>query len=90
MIIFDESKKAWIITVNMGYGHQRTAYPLRFLAASSRLIQKNPESQNVINANDYFGMPEKDRIFWRQTRNFYEMISRFKNFPLLGDLAFSV
>jgi hypothetical protein len=90
MRISDESKKAWVITVNMGYGHQRTAYPLRFLAASSRLIKQNPESQNVINANDYFGMPEKDRIFWHQTRNFYEMISRFKKFPLLGDLAFSV
>ena len=54
MRILDESKRAWVVTVNMGYGHQRTTYPLRFLAAVSRLIPKNPESENVINANDYF------------------------------------
>ena len=32
------SKKAWIVSINMGYGHQRTAYPLKFLAKNNEII----------------------------------------------------
>ena len=73
------SKKAWIVDVNMGYGHQRTAYPLRDLAFSGK----------VINANSYDGIPEKDRKFWHTTKSLYEFISRFKRVPIIGDLIFS-
>ena len=31
-------KKAWVVAVDMGYGHQRTAYPLRDVAFGSRVI----------------------------------------------------
>src|SRR3990167_1473736 len=72
-------KKAWIVDVNMGYGHQRTAYPLRDLAFSGK----------VINANSYDGIPEKDRKFWHTTKSLYEFISRFKRVPIIGDLIFS-
>jgi len=71
--------KAWIISVNMGYGHQRTAFPLRFLA---------PEGK-VINANDYKGIPVRDRRIWKGTSKFYEMISNFKSFYLIGEFFFS-
>ena len=70
-------QKAWIISVNMGYGHQRTAYPLRGLG-------------QVINANDYEGIPERDRKIWESTRRGYEFISRFKRTPLIGNLVFSI
>jgi UDP-N-acetylglucosamine:LPS N-acetylglucosamine transferase len=70
-------EKAWIISVSMGYGHQRTAYPLRFLG-------------KIINANDYSGIPKKDKIIWEKTRNFYEAISNFYRFPVLGKLAFRI
>jgi len=70
-------EKAWIISVSMGYGHQRTAYPLRFLG-------------KIINANDYSGIPKKDKIIWEKTRNFYEAISNFYRFPILGKLAFRI
>ena len=43
-------QKVWLIDVNMGYGHQRTAYPLRSLA----------QKGEIINANAYQGIPEKD------------------------------
>jgi len=72
--------KAWIVGVNMGYGHQRTAFPLRFLA---------PE-EKVINANNYSGIPEKDKMIWESSRHVYEFISRLKNAPLIGDACFSV
>ncbi len=72
--------KTWIISVNMGYGHQRTAYPLRSLAADGK----------IINANDYQGIPEIDRKIWETTRRFYEFISRFRRVPLIGKTTFSI
>ncbi len=71
--------KAWIVTVDMGYGHQRTAYPLKYLA---------PE-QKTINANNYDGIPKKDRRIWESTRKFYEFISNFKRIPVIGTAAFA-
>ncbi len=62
----------------MGYGHQRTAYPLRDLAPDG-----------IINANDYQGIPESDSKIWESSRGFYEFISRFKRIPLIGQAAFA-
>ncbi len=73
-------KKAWIVSVNMGYGHQRTAYPLRGLAPDGK----------IINANNYDGIPAKDRAIWEGSRTFYEFISNFKRIPLLGGFSFSL
>jgi len=64
----------------MGYGHQRTAYPLRNLAPDGK----------VINANSYQGIPERDKKIWETTRNSYEFISRFQRFPLVGKTAFLI
>ncbi len=74
------TKKVWLISVNMGYGHQRTAYPLKNLAYEEK----------IINANDYQGIPKKDRVIWETTRKFYEFISNFKRTPLLGNLVFAI
>jgi hypothetical protein len=80
MKALDQQPRAWIVGVNMGYGHQRTAYPLKDLAPD----------QQVINANDYEGIPEKDRRIWESSRNFYEFISNFKRAPIIGGAAFNV
>jgi hypothetical protein len=71
-------EKINLISVNMGYGHQRTAYPLKALAYGGEAIQ----------ANDYPGIPEKDKKMWKRARMFYEAVSRFKRVPLVGELAF--
>ena len=71
--------KAWIIAADMGYGHQRAAFPLRYLAGG-----------RIINANNYPGIPRDDRHLWKESREFYEFISRFKRVPLIGDLAFEI
>jgi len=73
-------QKAWLIAVNMGYGHQRTAYPLKDLAFSGKVIQ----------ANDYEGISAKDRRVWETSRNVYEFVSSFKRVPLLGNFVFSI
>ena len=71
--------KAWIVTVDMGYGHQRAAYPLHHLAEGG-----------IITANNYKGIPKKDRDIWEHSRDFYEFVSRFKKVPFLGDKLFNI
>ena len=71
--------QAWVVAVDMGYGHQRTAYPLRFLSPDGKFI----------NANCYPGISRKDRWIWESIRVFYEFISNFKNIPFVGGIAFS-
>jgi len=73
-------QEAWVISVNMGYGHQRTAYPLRNLAPDGK----------VINANSYQGIPERDKKIWETTRKSYEFISNFYQIPLIGKALFSL
>jgi len=71
--------KIWLITVNMGYGHQRTAFPLKDLAEGE-----------IINANNYQGIPKKDCQIWESTRKFYEFISSFYSIPFVGRSIFSL
>lgn len=73
------NSKAWIVAVDMGYGHQRAAYPLRDL-----------DHQTIINANNYPGIPEKDKKIWQSSRTAYEWFSRFKNVPIIGELVWNI
>jgi hypothetical protein len=70
--------KAWVVDVSMGYGHQRTAYPLKDIAFGG-----------ILHADDYKGIPFFDKTIWKQSREFYESISKFKRIPLLGEMFFS-
>ncbi len=72
-------KKAWVVAVDMGYGHQRAAYPLKHLA-----------HKQILNANKYVGIPQKDRKIWEDGRSLYEKISRMKRLPLVGSAIFGV
>jgi hypothetical protein len=69
--------KAWVVTVDMGYGHQRAAHPLHYLAEGG-----------VITANNYKGIPKKDRDLWLHSKDFYEFVSRFKKVPFIGEKVF--
>jgi len=71
---------AWVISVNMGYGHQRTAYPLKDLAPDKKIIF----------ANDYFSIPQKDKKIWQSSQKSYEAISRAKRIPVIGNFIFKV
>ncbi|NQU83237.1 MAG: hypothetical protein HQ536_00850, partial [Parcubacteria group bacterium] len=76
---YHKNHKAWIVTVDMGYGHQRASFPLAHLAY-----------KKIISANNYRGIPEKDLNTWRTSRRFYEFISRFKRVPIFGTIAFGI
>ncbi|MEM4710316.1 MAG: hypothetical protein QXL18_00010 [Candidatus Woesearchaeota archaeon] len=73
------NKKAWIISVDMGYGHQRAAYPFKEIAF-----------ERIITANSDKIVSLKEHRLWEQSREFYEFISRLKNIPLIGKIAFGI
>jgi len=72
------AEKFFLVAVDMGYGHQRAAYPLRQWAIN----------EEVILANNYLGIPEKDKKIWLSSQRSYEFISRFKSVSFLGSLLF--
>lgn len=63
----------------MGYGHQRAAYPFLSLAEGG-----------LITSNDYPGASEEEKKIWQKDRSNYEMISKFKAVPFLGEAVFSI
>lgn len=71
---------AWIVAVDMGYGHQRAAYPLRRLSPTGK----------VIVANNYQGIPQHDFSRWNRGRRLYEFLSRMSTAPLVGGLFFGL
>ena len=74
-----DKASAWVISVDMGYGHQRAAYPLKDIAY-----------ERIFTANKDICVSEKDHKLWEEMRIFYETISRFKKIPLIGKFTFYV
>lgn len=69
-----------VVSVDMGYGHERPAHALRDLAFKRRIIV----------ANNYHGIPQEDKALWTKSRKLYEFISRLKSLPFIGDPLFNV
>ena len=72
-------KKINLIVADMGYGHQRAAYPLLELSGGES-----------ITINNYKEIPEWEKKYWLDSLSSYEKISRFKKVPLLGGIVFAV
>lgn len=81
-------KQAYVVTVDMGYGHQRAVYPLKDIAACPSGIEL--EDTNIITANTYPGIPKIDRNRWEGGRSIYEMVSRMKKLPIIGKWIFGI
>jgi len=71
--------KAWVVAANMGYGHQRAAYPLKDIAY-----------ERVINANSGKMVTPKEKKQWKKFRRYYEGVSRFRSVPVLGPIVWSI
>jgi len=65
-------KKAWVISVDMGYGHQRAAYPLKDIAY-----------ERIITANSDKIVTPREKRQWRKLQVYYEGLSRFSSRPIL-------
>lgn len=72
-----QMKKINLVVANMGYGHERAAYPLLELSAGETIL-----------VNDYEGMTEWEKKYWENSLKSYEKISRLKKIPVLGQLVF--
>ncbi|HEU0051083.1 MAG TPA: hypothetical protein VFQ60_03450 [Patescibacteria group bacterium] len=70
-------KKAWVISVNMGYGHERAAFGLEDLAYG-----------DIITANAYPSIPSHEKKSWIRLRKLYESISRLRSIPFIGQTLF--
>lgn len=71
--------KAWIVSANMGLGHQRATYPLQSIAYDGvQLFGESEMSQN------------KERRLWKMFQSSYESLSRTRQLPLIGPYLFSL
>jgi hypothetical protein len=75
----EHHKKAYVISVDMGYGHERAAYGLRDLAEGEAIV-----------ANKYPGIPPEEKKSWDDSRKLYEAVSRLKPIPIIGNIAFTI
>lgn len=79
---------AYVVTVDMGYGHQRAAYPLKDIAACP--ADMDMAENKIITANTYPGIPASDRRRWDGSRSIYETISRMFRLPVIGRILFGI
>src|SRR5690349_10812104 len=68
-----ENRQAWVVSVDMGYGHQRAAYPFRDIAY-----------ERIITANTDPCVTPEERRLWTRFQGFYETVSRAHNIPIVG------
>jgi len=71
--------RAWIVTADMGLGHQRAAHALAHLAQDGILVAGSPEITD-----------EDEARFWRRLTWTYETLSRARGVPLIGDTIFGL
>ena len=72
-----EQLRAWVVTADMGFGHQRAAHALSHLAEGGILTAGTPETTD-----------EDEARFWHRLTWSYEVLSRTKNIPLVGPPLF--
>jgi len=68
-------KSFWLVSADMGYGHQRAIYPLKPLA----------KGDHIINANTSPNASARERRQWKKMLLTYEFMSRAGKLPLIGN-----
>jgi hypothetical protein len=77
MAFGNEMLRAWVVTADMGLGHQRAAHALSHLAEGGILTAGTPETTD-----------EDEARFWRRLAWSYEVLSRTKGIPIIGQPLF--
>ncbi len=70
---------AWVVSADMGYGHQRAVFPLEEIAEGGLI---------TVGKND--GSSEKGKRLWKRLLDLYESFSRSRGIPLVGKPIFSM
>ncbi len=73
------SCQAWIISISMGLGHMRAAYALEDYAY-----------ENIQMIGDVSTTTNDELKLWNTMRNSYELLSRIKKVPIIGNALFSI
>ena len=72
-------KKAWVVSADMGYGHQRAVYPLKDIAVDG-----------IITVGSSEAVSKAEKKLWKRLLNAYELFSRAKGIPVIGPPFFSM
>jgi len=71
--------RAWVVTVDMGLGHQRATYPLMEVAEGGII---------AVGGSQAIDPAEKKQ--WDRLRNMYEFLSRVRSVPIIGKPLFGI
>lgn len=71
--------RAWVVSADMGLGHQRATSPLQCIAEEGILTTGSPEISS-----------EKEQKLWERTRRSYEFLSRVRAVPIIGKPLFGM
>ena len=71
--------RAWVVTADMGLGHQRAAWPLRDMAEGG-IMTLGRESNT----------DPAEHKQWERLRRSYEFLSRTKSWPIIGNAVFGM
>ena len=75
----DYNNKAWVVSADMGYGHQRAVYPLKDIAEDGIMTVGSSEA-----------VSKSEQKLWKRLLNAYEFFSRSKSIPVVGPPVFSM
>jgi hypothetical protein len=70
---------AWVVSADMGYGHQRAVFPLKDICHEGFI---------TVGKND--GSNTKEQRLWKRLLNAYESFSRSRGIPLVGKPIFAM
>ena len=71
--------RAWVVSADMGLGHQRAASPLQCIA-----------EEGILTAGSASVSSRKEKKLWDKTRNAYEFLSRVRSVPIIGKPLFAL
>ncbi|MGD8305831.1 MAG: hypothetical protein PVF17_04180 [Ignavibacteria bacterium] len=71
--------KAWLVSADMGYGHQRAIFPISYLSKNGILTVGSSEATS-----------KTESKLWKRILNTYEFFSRAKSIPVIGTPFFSI
>lgn len=72
-------QQAWLLSADMGLGHQRAAYPLKDLSCGQIMTADSPLLATV-----------KEQKLWKKMRKVYEYLSRLNDVPFIGGFFFGL
>ena len=71
--------RAWVVSADMGLGHQRAANPLSCIA-----------EEGILTAGSEGVCSPREKKLWDKTRHAYEFLSRIRSIPIIGKPLFGL